>query len=314
MNGYNAKRAALGHKTRRRSKTPPKLACMRKLKVAILIVLMLYLVPIVARALLLAFEDDRVPESHPDMSSIGLLPAPRDQPEPRILIMSAQMTGWKGEFLTHSWIVLKRENAPSWNRQEVLGWASVSDGSLENRWFGNSPVLNRFVPDGRWFGRIPVVIADIKGAEAAALIPKIEAAIEGYEDTAGHYRPWPGPNSNTFVAEILRAVPELDVTLPPTAVGKDFRPGPYFGLTDTWTGVEVSLLGVAGVKLGWVEGVEINFLSLIVGADLRQPALKLPGFGRAGLGEAKLSALSVPATRLSRRGTAATGNLDDRQR
>lgn len=107
---------------------------------------------------------------------------------------------------------------------------------------------------------------------------------QAYENTAGHYRPWPGPNSNTFVARILRAVPELDATLPPTAIGKDFRPGPYFGLTDTRTEVEVSLLGVAGVKAGWVEGVEINFLRLILGADLRQPALKLPGFGRVGWG------------------------------
>jgi hypothetical protein len=38
-----------------------------------------------------------------------------------------------------------------------------------------------------------------------------------------------------------------------------------------------------GVKIGWVEGLEINLLSLIAGLDLRQPALKLPGFGRIDL-------------------------------
>src|SRR6266567_1839912 len=48
---------------------------------------------------------------------------------------------------------------------------------------------------------------------------------------AGDYRIWPGPNSNSFVATILRAVPELAVSLPPNAVGRDFRDGIYAGLT-----------------------------------------------------------------------------------
>ena len=93
---------------------------------------------------------------------------------------------------------------------------------------------------------------------------------------------WPGPNSNTFIAAILRAVPQLEATLPPTAIGKDFRPGPFVGLTDSGTGIEASLWGLLGLKLGWVEGVEVNVLSLVAGLDLRHPAIKLPGFGRIG--------------------------------
>jgi hypothetical protein len=38
------------------------------------------------------------------------------------------------------------------------------------------------------------------------------------------------------------------------------------------------------VKLGWVEGVEVNFFGLVAGLDLQHPAVKLPGFGRVGLG------------------------------
>ncbi len=92
---------------------------------------------------------------------------------------------------------------------------------------------------------------------------------------------WPGPNSNTFVAAVLRAVPELATTLPPNAIGKDFRDGyPYVGLTDSRTGVEASLFGLIGVKAGWVEGIELNILGLVAGLDLRHPAVKLPGFGR----------------------------------
>ena len=96
---------------------------------------------------------------------------------------------------------------------------------------------------------------------------------------------WPGPNSNSFVAAVLRAVPALGVTLPPNAIGKDFRDEAfYLGLTDSRTGVELNLWGLLGLKLGWIEGLEVNFLSLVAGIDFRYPALKLPGFGRLGFG------------------------------
>ncbi|MFN2624441.1 MAG: hypothetical protein ABR611_16595, partial [Chthoniobacterales bacterium] len=60
-------------------------------------------------------------------------------------------------------------------------------------------------------------------------------------------------------------------------------PLPYAGLSDSGTGVEASLWGLLGVKLGWVEGIEVNFLGLVAGLDLRHPAVKLPGFGRIGV-------------------------------
>jgi hypothetical protein len=201
-----------------------------------------------------------------------------------VLILSARTGRWKGIFATHNWVVLKRENARSWSRYDVVGW-------------GNPARTNGWAPDGRWFGDSPVAIADLRGPEAAALIPRIEAAITSYGFAkAGDYRVWPGPNSNTFVATVLRAVPELGVTLPPTAIGKDFRDGVYAGLTDSRTGIEVSLQGVVGVKIGWVEGIELNFMGLVAGLDVRRPALKLPGFGRLGLsGATAMTAMAEPA-------------------
>ena len=44
-----------------------------------------------------------------------------------------------------------------------------------------------------------------------------------------------------------------------------------------------ALYGLAGVTVGWVEGIEINLLGLVAGVDLRSPALKLPGWGRVGV-------------------------------
>ena len=157
-----------------------------------------------------------------------------------------------------------------------------------------SPVrTNNWPPDGRWYGSTPVALADISGTQAARLIPKIKAAIAAYGYRhAGDYRVWPGPNSNSFTAAVLRAVPELGVSLPPNAVGRDFRDGVYAGLTDSGTGVELNLHGLAAVKLGWVEGVELDLLGLVAGLDLRRPALKLPGYGRIGLPSPVATALA----------------------
>jgi hypothetical protein len=236
--------------------------------------LALFLFPLAVHAALYAGKDRPSSFRDADWSSTGMLsPASADR-DARLLVFTGRTGRWKGIFSVHSWVVFKPENAVAWSRYDVVGW-------------GNPVRTNGWVPDGRWFGDRPVAIADVHGADAQALIPKIEAAIKAYRYArAGDYRTWPGPNSNTFVATVLRAVPELAVTLPPTAIGKDFRDGPFVGFTDSQTGFEASLWGVLGVKVAWVEGVEVNVLSLVAGLDLRQPALKLPGFGRIGVDNA----------------------------
>ncbi len=233
--------------------------------------LALFLIPVAAKAALFSFEDRPRSFRDADWSSTGTLPPARAFPEARILVMSGRTGGWKGVIAVHSWIVFKRENAQSWTRYDVVGW-------------GNPVRMNGWAPDARWYGTAPTVVTDIKGAQAATLIPNIEQAVRDYKfANAGDYRLYPGPNSNTFVAAVLRAVPEMQATLTPNAIGRDFRPGPYLGLTDSGTGVEASLWGLLGVKIGWIEGLEINVLGLVAGLDLRQPALKLPAFGRLAL-------------------------------
>jgi hypothetical protein len=240
-------------------------------KLIALLLLFLFILPLAARAGLFAFENRATSWRTADWSSVGMLPAAQKHPQARVLVFSGRTGGLKGLVAVHSWVVVKRANAAAWQRYDVVGW-------------GNPVRLNGWAADGRWYGDVPMVIADVQGAAAERLIPKIEAAIQAYKYADdGDYRIWPGPNSNTFVASVLRAVPELGATLPPNAVGKDFHDeGFYLGLTDSRTGIELSLWGLLGVKLGWVEGVEFNFLSLVAGLDLRHPALKLPGFGRLG--------------------------------
>jgi hypothetical protein len=97
------------------------------------------------------------------------------------------------------------------------------------------------------------------------------------------YVTWPGPNSNTFTAYVARAVPDLRLELPPTAIGKDFLPGGALAArSPSGTGVQLSLFGLLGVLAGWQEGVEVNLLGLIFGVDVKSPAVKIPVVGRIG--------------------------------
>ncbi len=242
--------------------------------------LAVFLLPALSAAGTLAYRGGPGHWSQWDRTVTSRLPNAASYPEARILVMSGRTRGWKGALAVHSWIVIKHENDRDWHCYDVAGW-------------GNPVRLNWWPPD-LWFGEYGEVIVDIKGAQAETLIPKIEAAIKDYRYVrAGDYRIWPGPNSNTFVASNLRAVPELGAVLPPTAIGRDFRPFPYAGLTDSGTGIEASLWGALGVKVAWVEGIELNVAGLVAGLDLRHPALKVPGFGRIGLDGAVTTATAA---------------------
>jgi hypothetical protein len=240
-------------------------------KPLLLAFLILFITPLAVGAGLYVAEDRPSSWGRADWSSAGMLPSAASVPEARVLVLAGRTGRWKGVFAVHTWIVVKPENATRWTRYDVVGW-------------GNPLRKDGWDADGRWFSDPPRVVADIRGADAAAAIPKIEAAIKAYTyRNAGDYRAWPGPNSNTFVATVLRAVPELQVAMLPNAIGKDYHDGIAAGLTASRTGIEASLWGLLGFKLGWVEGIELNVLGLVAGLDLRQPAVKLPGFGRIAL-------------------------------
>ena len=204
-----------------------------------------------------------------DHTIASRLPPAAAHPDARILVMSSRTRGWKGVVAVHSWVVIKGENERTWRRYDVAGW-------------GNPVRLNWWPPD-LWFGTHGTVVADIKGPKAQALIPRVDAAIKDYQ-----YRNyWRLPHLAGPQQQHLRrqraardprgrrhhAAERGRPRLPAVALP---------GLTDSRTGVEANLWGVLGVKLGWVEGVEINVLGLVAGVDVRNPALKVPGYGRVG--------------------------------
>lgn len=207
--------------------------------------------------------------------SAGLLPDPTSHPEPLVRVFVARTWGWKAAFAVHSWIVVKPAGARAYERWDVVGWGV--DRGL--------PAVRRNIrpADGHWAGSPPEIVAALDGPLAEAAIPKLQAAIAGYPH--GHeYRLWPGPNSNSFVAYLLRTVPELAAELPPTAIGKDYLvDADILARAPSGTGFQLSLLGVLGLTLALEEGLELNVLGLVFGVDPLDLAVKLPGIGRLGL-------------------------------
>ena len=203
----------------------------------------------------------------------GLAPDPATTLEAVVQVYAARTWGWKGSFGVHTWVAVKPGEAKNYTVYEVIGW--------KLRWSGTSLAVTERAPDAHWYGNAPELLAEKRGTEAEALIPRIEAAIRAYP-YANEYSVWPGPNSNTFTAWVSRAVPELKVDLPPTAIGKDFLGDRIVASAPSGSGFQISLAGLLALTASGVEGLEVNLLGLTFGIDPFSPALKLPLVGRIG--------------------------------
>jgi hypothetical protein len=203
----------------------------------------------------------------------GLAPDPRATRAAVVQVYAARTVGWRGYVGVHTWIAAKRTGAARFTVYEVIGYRISS---------GNVVVVSHRHPDGYWFGARPELLSDVRGAGVDDVIDKIEAAVHSYP-YAHRYRVWPGPNSNTFVAWVLRRVPQLRADLPATAIGKDFLGWIPIAKAPSHTGVQINLFGALGIIVAWREGIELNVLGLTFGVDPRRLSLKLPLIGRVGL-------------------------------
>jgi len=220
---------------------------------------------------------------------VGLAPDPATTPEPVVQVYGARCSRWRGYFGVHTWIAVKPVDARAYTVYEVL--------DSRFRRTGSALAIRKRTPDAHWFGHVPELLAQRRGDGVAALIGRIDEAAR--EDSyAGRYVVWPGPNSNTFTAYVARAVPELEVDLPPTAIGKDYLGGRLVATAPSGSGFQVSLFGLLGVLASGVEGFEVNLLGLSFGIDPFSQALKLPLVGRLG------------ATHRNRRAAAASMSAD----
>ena len=249
-------------------------------KVIVLIIFALFFAPILARAALYAIGNAPRAYYQADWSSSGCC---RRRATTSRRVSSCSPAPPAPGRASSRCIAGSSSSPPTrdaWTRYDVVGWGS--------------PVrVNGWPPDGRWYSNTPVAIADISGLQAEELIPKIEAAVRAYEFArAGDYRIWPGPNSNSFTAAILRAVPELGVSLPPNAVGRDYRAGFYAGRTDSGTGLELNLQRPGRIQGRLGRGHRGRPAWSGRGARPAPPGLKLPGYGRIGLESPVATALA----------------------
>lgn len=200
-----------------------------------------------------------------DWSSSGVLPPPRRGGEAVVYVMAARTGGLKGALAVHSWIVTKRQSEGAYTRYDKVAWGS--------------PVRRNIRPaDGRWYSNEPWIVRAVRGDAAENAIPRIEQAVARYPHAGnGGYRVWPGPNSNSFVAHVLNAVPELDARLPSNATGRDFHPG---WASAGWSGTTfyATLGGYAGFAFR-PAALELHFLGLVAGLDLPAATVDIPAFG-----------------------------------
>lgn len=206
--------------------------------------------------------------------SAEIAPSPGLHHEAVVQVYAARALAWRGIFGVHSWISVKERGAGGYRVYEVIGW----------RHYRGQPsvsISNR-APDGLWFGSHPVLLADLRGVRAQQAIRGIDAAARDYP-FVNEYRVWPGPNSNTFTAHVVRQVPELSVHFPTTAVGKDYLPGGLVAASPSGTGYQFSLFGVFGLMAARDEGVELNLFGLSLGLDPSPLTLKMPGLGHVQL-------------------------------
>jgi hypothetical protein len=202
-----------------------------------------------------------------------LAPDPATTTEAVVQVYAARAVRWRGYFGVHTWIAVKRTGAEHFTVHEVNGHRL--------RRTGTALVTSDRAPDGYWYGNKPELLRDIRGAGVDALIERIEKAVDEYP-YPHTYHVWPGPNSNTFTAFVLRKNPELRVDMPSTAIGKDYLGLIPFARTPSGTGGQLNLFGLAGVAAGVEEGVELNVLGLTFGVDPNSLSLKLPLIGRVG--------------------------------
>ena len=216
-----------------------------------------------------ASRDRRITSSAP----VGLAPDPAATSEAVVQVYSARCSGWLGYFAVHTWIAVKPSAARAYTVYEVIEWRVRRSGS--------AVAIRKRAPDARWAGNVPTVLADRRGYGVDALIERIDKAAREYP-YAGEYAAWPGPNSNTFTAHLARAVPELGLDLPPTAIGKDYLGDRLLATAPSGEGLQLSLYGLLGVLASGVEGFEVNVLGLAFGIDPFSPALRLALVGRFG--------------------------------
>ncbi len=198
-------------------------------------------------------------------------PNPKEFKPALVRVYYARSFNWRGAFGAHTWMALKDEGAPDYQILQVMGWRLFGNQSTVDQHNGN--------PDRYWYGEKPMLVGEITGSQAGQAITRIREAATNYP-YSGKYRIWPGPNSNTFVAYLMRSAGILSFALPPTAIGKDYPvKGEFLSRPPSGTGWQLSFLGLLGACLSTVEGLRFHLLGLEFGWNPLKSEFYWPGVG-----------------------------------
>ena len=188
-----------------------------------------------------------------------------------VLVKSARVPPWSPwitQFAHHTWLDVKRGSEEQWWRAEVQG----RDVGVVF-----APIAAASARKELWIDRRAVrLLATIDGEPAHRIAQRLESLCAELDARyAADYLKWPGPNSNTFVADLARELPDLAFVFDGNAVGKDWPGWIDAGLTPSKSGLHLDtpLLGAA---VALREGVELHLLGFTAAVRLFPPSLALP--------------------------------------
>jgi hypothetical protein len=187
-----------------------------------------------------------------------------------IAVLSGEMPPPIDGTARHAWIVGNVPGERELRRWEFLGHGNAGSTSRPYHHFGG-PTAD-------------IAIHGIVYDDVPKIVACLDREWKKYDKEHPTYFPIPGPNSNTFVDELLRAC-SIHVELPATCVGRDYRGPVGASVTETGTGVQVESW-LAGIRIGLVEGIEAHMIGLALGLHFIPPAITVPvNPGRIGFGD-----------------------------
>ena len=167
------------------------------------------------------------------LSGCATRPSTTAAERPTIMVKSVRLPvrnwlPWYTRFAEHTWIDFY--HAGTWHRVE---WDDVDHIIMSEM------SATRAFSNVRWEREV-AVHEQFSGDWTVPVMTKILEIATDYEDVQ-NYRPWPGPNSNTFINWLTREV-GLPIVMPPTALGKDYTKWLRAGLTASNTGIELETM------------------------------------------------------------------------
>lgn len=184
---------------------------------------------------------------------------PREQPF--VAVLSGEMPEPIDMVSRHAWIVANAADQRPLQRYELLGDAFKTTTDKPFDYFGSGDVAIH-----------GILTTDRQ--RIAELLACLDKETPQYNEEHPTYFPMPGPNSNTYVDQMLRRC-DIPFDLPATAIGKDYRGIIGASITSGGTGIQLELWPL-GFKIGLKEGVELHILGMSIGVDFWPPALIVP--------------------------------------